>query len=69
MSIVVPLDDQGGQVAEVVDTRQPEQRAGQGAPPVYPPLAKMARQQGTVRFQATIGKDGTVEDLTASWLS
>jgi TonB family protein len=32
--------------------------------PVYPPLAKMARQQGTVKFQATIGKDGTMEDLT-----
>ena len=32
--------------------------------PVYPPLAKMARQQGTVRFQATIGRDGAVEDLT-----
>ncbi len=32
--------------------------------PVYPPLAKLARQQGTVRFEATIGKDGTVEDLT-----
>ena len=31
--------------------------------PIYPPLAKMARQQGTVRFQATIGKDGAMEDL------
>ena len=31
--------------------------------PVYPPLAKMARQQGTVTFEATIGRDGTVEDL------
>jgi TonB family protein len=31
--------------------------------PVYPPLAKMARQQGTVKFQATIGKDGTMENL------
>jgi len=31
--------------------------------PVYPPLAKMARQQGTVKFQATVGKDGTMEDL------
>jgi len=31
--------------------------------PVYPPLAKMARQQGTVKFQATIGKEGRVEDL------
>ncbi|HVV43560.1 MAG TPA: energy transducer TonB, partial [Bryobacteraceae bacterium] len=31
--------------------------------PVYPPLAKMARQQGTVRFEATISKEGTIEDL------
>ena len=31
--------------------------------PVYPPLAKMARQQGTVKFQATIGKGGNVDDL------
>jgi protein TonB len=33
------------------------------ATPVYPPLAKMARMQGTVKFQATIGKDGAVDDL------
>jgi tetratricopeptide (TPR) repeat protein len=32
-------------------------------PPVYPPLAKAARVQGTVRFDATIGKDGHVENL------
>ncbi len=32
-------------------------------PPVYPPLAKQARIQGTVRFTATIAKDGTVKDL------
>ncbi len=31
--------------------------------PVYPPLAKAARVQGTVRFEATIGKDGTVQNL------
>ena len=31
--------------------------------PVYPPLAKMARQQGSVKFQATIGKAGAMEDL------
>jgi TonB family protein len=31
--------------------------------PIYPPLAKMARQQGTVKFQATIDKEGKVEDL------
>jgi TonB family protein len=29
----------------------------------YPPLAKAARVQGTVRFDATIGKDGHVENL------
>lgn len=31
--------------------------------PIYPALAKSARLQGTVRFKATIGKDGTVRDL------
>jgi TonB family protein len=31
--------------------------------PVYPPLAKAARVQGTVRFDATIGTDGRVENL------
>jgi len=32
-------------------------------PPVYPPLAKQARIQGTVRLTAIIAKDGTVKDL------
>src|SRR6185437_17066328 len=32
-------------------------------PPIYPPLAKMARQQGTVRLQTVIGPDGSVQDL------
>jgi protein TonB len=31
--------------------------------PMYPPLAKQARIQGTVRFNATIAKDGTVKNL------
>lgn len=31
--------------------------------PVYPPLAKQARIQGTVRFTAIIGKDGLVSNL------
>ena len=31
--------------------------------PVYPPLARQARIQGTVRFNAIIGKDGTIQDL------
>lgn len=31
--------------------------------PEYPPLAKMARIQGTVRLEAIIAKDGTIQDL------
>jgi periplasmic protein TonB len=31
--------------------------------PAYPPLAKQARIQGAVRFNATIGTDGTVKNL------
>ena len=31
--------------------------------PEYPPLAKMARIQGTVRLEAVIAKDGTIQDL------
>jgi TonB family protein len=32
-------------------------------PPVYPPIAKAARVQGTVVLQAVIGKDGQVSEL------
>ena len=32
--------------------------------PLYPPLAKSARIQGTVRFNAIIGEDGTIKNLT-----
>jgi len=31
--------------------------------PIYPPLAKQARIQGTVRLQATISRDGTIQEL------
>ena len=31
--------------------------------PVYPPLAKSARVQGTVEFTAIIGKDGSIREL------
>lgn len=31
--------------------------------PNYPQLAKQARVQGTVKFQAIIGKDGTIQNL------
>jgi protein TonB len=33
--------------------------------PVYPPIAKAARVQGTVVLQATISKTGTIENLRA----
>jgi periplasmic protein TonB len=46
----------GGQVMAAKLIRQPR--------PVYPPLAKQARVSGTVRFNAVIGKDGTIQNLT-----
>lgn len=44
----------GVQSAKMVNTVQPD----------YPPLAKQARIQGTVRFTALIGPDGTIKNLT-----
>jgi protein TonB len=32
--------------------------------PPYPPLARQARIQGTVKFNAVIGKDGKIQNLT-----
>jgi protein TonB len=46
----------GGNVQQAMLISQPR--------PVYPPLAKQARIQGTVRFTAIIGKDGTIQNLT-----
>jgi protein TonB len=31
--------------------------------PVYPPLARQARIQGTVRLEAVINKEGVIEEL------
>ena len=45
----------GGNVIQANLIKQPK--------PVYPPLAKQARIQGTVRFNAIIGKDGTIQQL------
>jgi protein TonB len=45
----------GGQVESAKLIFQPH--------PEYPPLAKMARIQGTVRLEAVISKDGTIQDL------
>lgn len=45
----------GGQVQQARLVSQPK--------PVYPPLAKQARIQGTVRLEAVISKTGTIEEL------
>lgn len=45
----------GGNVMAAKLVRQPK--------PTYPPLAKQARIQGVVRFQAMIGKNGTIQNL------
>lgn len=46
----------GGNVQAAKLVKQPK--------PVYPPLAKQARIQGTVRFTAVIGRDGAIQNLT-----
>jgi protein TonB len=45
----------GGQVEAAKLIFQPK--------PEYPPLARMARIQGTVRLEAIISRDGTIQDL------
>jgi len=45
----------GGNVQQAKLVSQPR--------PVYPPLAKQARIQGTVRLEAVISKDGMIEQL------
>jgi protein TonB len=45
----------GGQVESAKLIFQPK--------PEYPPLARMARIQGTVRLEAIISRDGTIQDL------
>jgi protein TonB len=45
----------GGQVEAAKLIFQPK--------PEYPPLARMARIQGTVRLEAVISRDGTIQDL------
>jgi len=46
-----------------VDEQVEAEKLISSAPPEYPPLAKMARIQGTVRLAATISKDGTIQNL------
>jgi periplasmic protein TonB len=45
----------GGNVQQAKLVRQPK--------PVYPPLAKQARISGTVKLEAVIAKDGTIQNL------
>ena len=45
----------GGNVQAAKIVNQPK--------PLYPPLAKQARIQGTVRFTAIIGRDGMIQNL------
>ena len=45
----------GGNVMQAKLLNQPK--------PVYPLLAKQARIQGTVRFDAIIGRDGAIQNL------
>jgi protein TonB len=46
----------GGNVQQAKLINQPK--------PAYPPLARQARIQGTVRFTAIIGIDGRIQNLT-----
>src|SRR6202166_75616 len=48
----------GGNVQAALAIRAPK--------PAYPQLAKQARIQGVVRLNAVIGKDGTIQNLTAA---
>ena len=45
----------GGQVQAAKLAAQPK--------PTYPPLARQARIQGTVRLEAVISKEGSIEEL------
>ena len=53
----------------LMDYRLPDMNGAEAAnlirkvTPLYPPVAKSARIQGTVRFTATIAKDGTIQNL------
>jgi protein TonB len=51
----VQMIRRGGDVIAALALYQPR--------PVYPPLAMMARVQGTVVLQAIIGRDGSIKDL------
>jgi protein TonB len=65
VSIPVPSPGSGDQVSEPVTVSEEAERAllVSSVAPVYPPEAAGQKAQGPVVLQATIGRDGTVEDL------
>lgn len=56
-----PVERPTGPIRVGGDIKEP--RKLQGAPPVYPMIARAARIEGSVLLEATIGKDGTVKDI------
>ena len=65
VSIPVPSPTSGDQESEPVAVSEEAERAllVSSVAPVYPPEAASQKAQGPVVLQATIGRDGTVEDL------
>jgi TonB family protein len=62
LSVPVPITGSAGPLVRVGSNVQ-QANLISSMKPIYPPLAKQARMQGVVRFDATIGKDGTIQDL------
>ena len=55
--------DQSTTATTIVSFQEASQNLIKRVDPVYPPLAKGARVQGTVRFEVTITISGTVTDI------
>lgn len=56
---------QAGQGAVAIQPERAAKNLIKKVAVVYPPLAKQARWQGTVKLQAVISKDGTVDSVKA----
>ena len=59
----VAVGGAGGHAAELLGGQVEAAKLIYKPTPDYPPLAKMARIQGSVRLEAIIAKDGTIQDL------
>jgi TonB family protein len=58
-----PAGSGSGEARIRITSSVQEQNLVSQTPPVYPPLARQARIQGTVRFGAVVGKDGNILNL------